>query len=530
MVEESGRPAPTRRSFLRTAGVGAAVLGVAACTNTPATAPVGNTAQTTGTPAPLPPAGDAVTKGPTYAISRWLAHTSDLKTGEELFALNAGDLTPAASTTKLWSTAAALDTFGPDFRFETPVYRHGADLVLVAVGDLTMGGRDTPQGTIDFRPLDHAEANDIPGASLTPEDPLAGLDDLAKQVKAAGISQITGDVVIDARMFDQATKDTYVLSPIMINDNLVDLTITPGAAGAAATLVSRPVTAAFTITSTVATSAADQPAAVTVTEDGATITVSGTVPAGAPILRTAEVKDPQSFARTLFIEALVRAGVAVSAAPTGANPVAKLPAVGSYAPGDRVALHRSLPFSENIKLVNKVSMNRQADTLVVLIGAKNGKRTLDESMPLLAPFIRKAGIDPTTMSLADGRGNDYSDLFSPRTVATLLRYMATRPDFPVYKASMPIFGVDGTESTTVPADSPAAGKVQAKSGTTVAGDAMNGRGVIMVRGNAGYMTSKSGRECVVAAYVNYVPIAEVTGVFDVLKDVGAVVVSMWENS
>ncbi|RTL64545.1 MAG: twin-arginine translocation signal domain-containing protein [Pseudonocardiaceae bacterium] len=55
MVEESGRPAPTRRSFLRTAGVGAAVLGVAACTNTPATAPVGNTAQTTGTPAPLPP-------------------------------------------------------------------------------------------------------------------------------------------------------------------------------------------------------------------------------------------------------------------------------------------------------------------------------------------------------------------------------------------------------------------------------------------------------------------------------------------
>ncbi|ODU23895.1 MAG: D-alanyl-D-alanine carboxypeptidase/D-alanyl-D-alanine-endopeptidase [Pseudonocardia sp. SCN 73-27] len=510
--------------------MGAAVLGVAACTNTPATTPVGNTAQTTGTPAPLPPAGDAVTKGPKYAISRWLAHTSDLKTGEELFALNAGDLTLAASTTKLWSTAAALDTFGPDFRFETPVYRHGADLVLVAVGDLTMGGRDTPQGTIDFRPLDHAEANDIPGASLTPEDPLAGLDDLAKQVKAAGISQVTGDVVIDARMFDQATKDTYVLSPIMINDNLVDLTITPGAAGAAATLVSRPVTAAFTINSTVTTSAADQPAAVTVTEDGTTITVSGTVPAGAPILRTAEVKDPQSFARTLFIEALARAGVAVSAAPTGANPVATLPAVGSYAPGDRVALHRSLPFSENIKLVNKVSMNRQADTLVVLIGAKNGKRTLDESMPLLAPFIRKAGIDPTTMSLADGRGNDYSDLFSPRTVATLLRYMATRPDFPVYKASMPIFGVDGTESTTVPADSPAAGKVQAKSGTTVAGDAMNGRGVIMVRGNAGYMTSKSGRECVVAAYVNHVPIAEVTGVFDVLEDVGAVVVSMWENS
>jgi len=98
---------------------------------------------------------------------------------------------------------------------------------------------------------------------------------------------------------------------------------------------------------------------------------------------------------------------------------------------------------------------QQADTLVMLIAARNGQRTLDEGMELLQPFVRKAGIDPATLSLSDGRGNEYTDLFTPRTVAALLRYLATRPDFPSFFASLPVFGVDGTETTVVPAGSPA---------------------------------------------------------------------------
>jgi len=193
-----------------------------------------------------------------------------------------------------------------------------------------------------------------------------------------------------------------------------------------------------------------------------------------------------------------------------------------------VALHRSLPFAENIKLINKVSMNVQADTLIMLIAAKNGQRTLGEGMELLQPFVRKAGIDPATLSLSDGRGNEYTDLFTPRTVATLLRYLATRPDFPSFFASLPVFGVDGTETTVVPAGSPAAGKVAAKSGTTVAGDLLNQRALVMTRGNAGYMTSRSGRETVVAAYVMTTPIGAIEEVFGIAQDVGAVVAALWE--
>lgn len=511
-------PPPSRRRFLATAGGALALTAVGP-----------GAAVASAQPAGLPDAATAIMRGPRYAISRWFVHVADRASAEALFELNAGDLVLPASTTKLWSTGAALDAFGPDFRFETPVHRRGADLVLVASGDLTMGGRDTPEGTIAFTSLDHGEANAIPGATLTAPDPLAGLDDLARQVSAAGVARVDGDVLIDARLFDQTAKDDYVLTPIMINDNLVDVTITPGDPGGAATVVTRPETAAYRVRAAVSTGPVGGEPEVTVgTPEPGVISVEGQVPAGAAVLRTVQVADPQAFARTLFIEALARAGVAVAAPPTGPNPVDALPPAGSYTDADRVALHRSLPFSENIKLINKVSMNVQADTLVMLLAARSGQRTLDDGMAAVGGFVRTAGIDPTTMSLSDGRGNEYTDLFTPRTVAALLRYMATRPDFAAYSASLPVFGVDGTEQGVVPADSPVAGRVAAKSGTTVAGDAMNQRPLVMTRGNAGYMSSRRGRETVVAVYVMHVPITGIADVFAVAGDVASVVGALWE--
>ena len=63
------------------------------------------------------------------------------------------------------------------------------DLILVADGDLTMGGRNTPERPHRLRvQFDHTYANLVPeGATLTPENPLASIDDLARQVAAAGI-------------------------------------------------------------------------------------------------------------------------------------------------------------------------------------------------------------------------------------------------------------------------------------------------------------------------------------------------------
>ena len=144
----------------------------------------------------IPPEARKVTDEAKYLNARWGLHVADLKTGEALFDWNGDERFLGASTTKLWAGAAALDAYGPDYRFTTPIYRTGTldragtlggNLVLVASADPTMGGRTTPQGTIAYRSIDHIYATALPLAELTPENPLAGLDELARQVAASGI-------------------------------------------------------------------------------------------------------------------------------------------------------------------------------------------------------------------------------------------------------------------------------------------------------------------------------------------------------
>ena len=137
----------------------------------------------------------------------------DIDTGEQIISYNDDLLFEPGSVVKTYSTGAAWQEFGPDSTVVTPVKRTGevvdgtltGDLVLVGKGDLTMGGRTKPDGTVDFTNLDHNDANGIPGATLTTEDPLTGLNDLAAQVKAAGINAVSGDVIVDNRLWDPHT-------------------------------------------------------------------------------------------------------------------------------------------------------------------------------------------------------------------------------------------------------------------------------------------------------------------------------------
>jgi serine-type D-Ala-D-Ala carboxypeptidase/endopeptidase (penicillin-binding protein 4) len=486
----------------------------------------------------LPPDVQAIIGDARYRHSSWGIYAADRDDGSTIYDLNGDQQFIPGSTTKLWAAAAALDAYGPDYRFETPVYRtdqldaqgqlHG-DLILVASGDMTMGGRNTSDGHIDYTNIDHNDANAVGVATLTPEDPLAGLDDLARQVAAAGVRRVAGDVMIDARLYPQTPKDDYVLSPIMINDNLIDFTLTPTAVGQPAQLAWRPQTAAYHVQSQVQTAAAGQPVTVTAASpQPGVIVLQGQLPADkAQLVHTYTVLDPPSFARTLFIEALQRQNVAVGASATGANPTDHLPASGSYTTDRRVALLRSLPFSENIKLILKVSMNQQADTLIFLLALKQGKTSFSDGMQAILPFLQDAGLDTQAVALSDGRGNSDMDLFSPRVVTDLLRYMATRPEAEAYRAALPVLGVNGTEADTVPPYSPVRGKAVAKTGTVVKGDELHQQLFLMAEAMAGYMTSQSGRELVYSIFMNHLPIASVDDVFSENKKQGLIAQSIF---
>lgn len=527
----------SRRAVLAGLSAGVAALAAPRLAAAQAATPV---ASSPGEP--LPDEITAIITRPRYAFARWGVYVADRETGAVIYDVRGDERFLAASTTKLYPTATALTAYGADYRFETPVYRTGpvgddgtlaGNLVLVATGDPTMGGRTTPDGHIAYTSIDHIYANVFPTlATLTPEDPLAGLDALAQQVAAAGITHVAGDVLIDDRLFPALAKDDYILSPIWINDNLIDLTLTPGAVGEPATLTWRPQTAAYEVRSEVRTVAADQPLQLSVTSPSpGVITVTGDLPVNVPqAMQTSQAPDPAAFARSLLIEALGRAGVTVAAAVTGPNPGDLLPASGSYTEADRVALFTSPPFAENIKLINKVSLNQHADLLIFLLALKNGETSFDAGLARIPPFLRDLGLDPDAISLSDGRGNEFTDLFSPRSVSQLLQAMAIHPEFPAYFASLPILGVDGSETDTVPPASPVSGKAFAKSGTTVAGDVMHLRPLAMVRALAGYMTAKSGRELIFALYVSDVPLADSLDVLEVIKEQGAIAEIIYDRN
>src|SRR5580700_4783483 len=164
----------------------------------------------------------------------------DLDTHRVLFARNEQTFMEAASTTKLLTEGTSLALLGPGFRWTTPVYRTGpvdaagtlhGDLVLVASGDPNISQRIQPDGTLGFQNEDHAydgsaETKAVPG------DPLAVLRDLAAQVAKAGIKRIEGSVLVETSLFpDQGAENGtgVTLSPIVVNDNIVDVTVTPGA-------------------------------------------------------------------------------------------------------------------------------------------------------------------------------------------------------------------------------------------------------------------------------------------------------------
>ena len=79
---------------------------------------------------PLPACGgndlaaqiEAVITGADYRHAHWGILIVDAENGQTLYAHNPDGLFFPASTTKLYSCAAALAALGPDYRFETPVY------------------------------------------------------------------------------------------------------------------------------------------------------------------------------------------------------------------------------------------------------------------------------------------------------------------------------------------------------------------------------------------------------------------------
>ncbi len=116
------------------------------------------------------------------ALGHLGAAVLDPTTDELLIDVESADARIPASTTKLLTALAALETLGPDTRFRTTVVRTGDHVVLVGGGDPTLSQRTQPTDTWDypfsrFDLLARATADELAAAGSTSVR-LAYADDL----------------------------------------------------------------------------------------------------------------------------------------------------------------------------------------------------------------------------------------------------------------------------------------------------------------------------------------------------------------
>ena len=480
----------------------------------------------------------AIMHKPAYAHAQWGLLEVDPSTGDVIHSQFANQFFIPGSDTKLATISTAWHTLGPDYRFTTPVYATGTrsgtilngNLALVAQGDLTMGGRTKPDGSVDFTTIDHLDAS-LPGATLTPEDPLAGIDMIAQRIRDTGITRVDGDVIVDPRIFTPPALNPQP-TPLIINDNVIDLLTTPTTVGQPAQLFWRPQVAPYHVTSTVQTVPAGGTTSVQVSAspDGTQITLSGTITAGSqPLLQISPIRDPNAFGRTALIEALARVGVTVTTAPTGPNPVNELPA--SYGNDPRVATYVSPPYRDYAKMILNVSHNLGANLALCNIAVLQGSKDCLAAFPVEHDFLANvAHVDPTQFQLADGRGGDPADRITPRALVQLLAYWLRTPDADAFRTSLSILGVRGNNAINCTTDCPAKGKVFSKPGTVVGQDLLNNQLEIADQSQAGYLVTDDGRLLIFAVLANGATATNIQGVVDVYGDTNQISALLQEQA
>ncbi len=489
------------------------------------------------TPDNLTQSIEKIMNRPEFAHAIFGVEIYSLDSGKTLYAYNADKLFVPGSTTKTLTEGTELALLGPDYRFHTKIYRTGSigadgtldgDIVLVANGDPNLSGRMQPDGTLAFENSDHAYAAGMLDAKTVPGDPLAVINDFAKQIAARGIHKITGRVLVDISMFAEGKPEAgsgAIVSPIVVNDNIIDITVAPGAhVGDPATLQISPQTAYAQIVNHVATSAPGSERQLewggdSVGADGAhTVVLEGTVPLGqAPSLFPYDVPTPSRFAEIVLTEALQRAGVTVGSLGSS-QPEQTATLTNFYTSANLVAEHISAPLSEDIKVTLKVSQNLHATLTPYILGAVlagNHDEAEQAGLDQEHDFLQRAGLDLTQASQAEGAGGPGA-FFTPDFMVHYLTFLSHQKNFDIFYRALPILGRDGTLYNLLP-DSPAAGHVHAKTGTFEEYDALNHTLMVTGKGLAGYVDAADGSHLIIAAYVNNVSVAPN---FDAVEKVG----------
>jgi D-alanyl-D-alanine carboxypeptidase/D-alanyl-D-alanine-endopeptidase (penicillin-binding protein 4) len=379
-----------------------------------------------------------------------------------------------ASVMKLVTTFAALETLGPTFAWNTPVFIEGTVRDGTLYGNLYIKGQGDPWLVIERMWL------------------------LLRRVQGLGIKTIAGDVVLDRSAFETVASDpgefdgerlrSYNAAPdaLLLNFKSVLMTFVPDRSSNAARVNFEPPLAGVQMQASVplsegrcndyrTTLRADL-------SDPTRISFAGRYPASCEEkVWPLAYADPASFAvRT--IEGMWRemGGQLAGKVREGQVPAGMAPIFEFASP----------PLAEVIRTINKYSNNVMAQQVFLTLSLQQkGLGTLAGSRELLQDWWRERFGASDAPKFDNGSGLSRTDHISAQALARLLQYAWASPLMPELMASLPISGLDGTLKRI---RTHAPGSAHLKTGS-----------LRDVAGVAGYVNAASGKRYVLVAIANH---------------------------
>lgn len=476
-----------------------------------------------GTPSPKPSAKPAVSPSPTLpqragstladlqskirqrmnspevARGRIGIKIVSLNSGKVIFENDADKYFMPASNMKNFTVAAAMERLTPDYRFVTSVYAQSRpDANGTVNGDLRIFGR----GDISISTAFY-------GTSVSdPDTYFKGIDRLVDAIAAAGIKRITGGLIGDESYFTgNAIPATWELddlqwyygaeiSALPLNDNAVDIRITPDTNGGPCIITISPSTALYQINNTCVTGG-QKNISIDKSVSRNIINVSGTMPRGASYTGSIAISHPAD----LFVELLKRRLATRGIEVVGSSRIQPLN-ISSPAGQIEIAKLESPPFALIAAKTMKPSQNMYTETILWTLGEEKRRRTPGASgdsaalgLASVREFLTSIGIPKDGILQYDGCGLSRHDLITPSAVVSLYTYMAKKSQYTqAWRDSLTIGGVDGTLASRFKGTS-AEGNVRGKTGT-----------IDQVSALSGYVTTASGEPLVLSIVVNGVAV------------------------
>lgn len=347
--------------------------------------------------------------------------------GNTLYQHNPRTRLVPASNLKLLTTAAAMEVLGPQYRFSTQLLSNGPQQGERLTANLYVRGLGDP--TTQF----------------------ADYQALAAQLASQGVRRVEGDLVFDDTFFDAERlgvdwahddESTYYGAQVSA------LTVSPNADFDAGTLLvtaKAPVTVGQPVSVVVspatdymqlnnrAVSGPGNSYGITRQHGTNVLQLTGALAPGKQSRQWVSVWEPTQLVANLFEQALAQQGIEVLGRRV----------IGGTTPATATLLaeHQSAPLQQLITPLLKLSNNNMSEALLKAMGRKTSNAGTAQAGALaVAAFMRRQGLDPTTLSQVDGSGLSRRNLVSSQTLTDLLLATAKQPWFDAWYNALPIAG------------------------------------------------------------------------------------------